>query len=233
MSSMEVFLIPLGRDRHEPYCEVPDDDGGGTPSGGGLFRTLVEKFRQMLSAAEQQRQRADVARGAEDGPQGWRALLKARFFRWLAERIAEQRLLWHLRRQDAVVLVHPADLHADRARQVFRDSLWRDRDRHRRWLVANALLFVASGLLAILPGPNLVAYYFAFRVVGHYLSFRGARHGLEMARWEVRASEALTDLRRAIDLDPAVRQVRVLEIAARLELQHLARFFERMRPRGA
>ena len=32
-----------------------------------------------------------------------------------------------------------------------------------------------SGLLFLVPGPNVIAYYFAFRMVGHYFSLRGAR----------------------------------------------------------
>lgn len=232
MSSMDVFLIPLGGDRYEPYCELPDGDEDSPPSG-GLFQGLAERFRVMLSAAEQQRLRSDEEREADRRARGWRARLKARLLRWVAERIAEQRLLWHLRRQDELVLVHPADVTSGRARQIFRDSLWRDRDRHRRWLIVNAVLFVLSGLFAVVPGPNLIAYYFAFRLVGHYLSFRGARHGLELARWEVRPSDDLAALRLAIGLDPVLRQRRVIDIASRLQLQHLARFFERMVPRSA
>ena len=52
--------------------------------------------------------------------------------------------------------------------------LRRDHDRHRIWLVVNTVLLVLSAVLALVPGPNLVAYYFAFRVVGHWLSMRGA-----------------------------------------------------------
>ena len=30
-----------------------------------------------------------------------------------------------------------------------------------------------------MPGPNVLAYYFAFRIVGHYLSWRGRAPGLD------------------------------------------------------
>ena len=46
------------------------------------------------------------------------------------------------------------------------------------------VLLIVSGVLALVPGPNVLAYYFAFRVVGHWLSMRGARQGLRPARME-------------------------------------------------
>jgi hypothetical protein len=84
---------------------------------------------------------------------------------------------------------------------------------------------VISGVLAIVPGPNLIAYYFAFRMVGHYLSMRGARQALHRVQWETRASGPLAELRQAIDLEPAAREARVSDIAARLHLERLATFF--------
>jgi len=78
------------------------------------------------------------------------------------------------------------------------------------------------------PGPNLLAYYFAFRVVGHFLSWRGARHGLRDVAWSTEASDALLELRRLAGLDRAARHARVLEVARALGLEHLATFYERM-----
>ena len=90
-----------------------------------------------------------------------------------------------------------------------------------RWLCVDLALFVALGRLAIVPGPNLIAYYFAFRVVGHYFSVRGARQGLERVAWRSEPSTILSDLRRALALDPPLRHRRVHDIAAALDLPHL------------
>ena len=49
---MEVFLIPVGADRYELYCEVPDEDpSGATDHDRGFFRGLVRKFRDTLNRA--------------------------------------------------------------------------------------------------------------------------------------------------------------------------------------
>ena len=66
----------------------------------------------------------------------------------------------------------------------------RDFEKHRFWLTIDALGFIASGLLFLVPGPNAVAYYFAFRLVGHYLSMRGARQGLSVVRVALRRERA-------------------------------------------
>jgi hypothetical protein len=101
------------------------------------------------------------------------------------------------------------------------------------WLVIDSVLLILSGVLMPLPGPNLVAYYFAFRVVGHWLSLRGASQGLHRITWNCRPCEALTDLRGAASLDGAARDRRVHEIAERLRLQHLPTFFDRVAVRHA
>lgn len=227
---MDVFLLPIGSDRYEPYCEVADEEPVPDAAGPkpGYIRGLWHRFRAMLAAAERERRE-----GTARHPESWPGRLRDRIFRWAAERIAEQRLLWHLRRQQTARLVHPSDLDGEQALAILRAVLQRDADRHRLWLVVHAVLFIASGVFFFVPGPNLIAYYFAFRLVGHYLSMRGARHGIRAVAWDTQPSDALADLRPAISLDPAQRQRHVVDVASRLRLQHLARFFERVALRSA
>ena len=223
---MDVYLIPVGPERYEPYCEkqeqeVSQDDA---PSR-GVFRRLWDRFQQMLHAAERAQRDA-----SDEGPHGW----TDRLMRWVAEKVAEQRLLWQLRRQEAATLHFASDLPEPQATAIMREHLARDADRHRRWMVIDGVLTAITGpLFFFVPGPNLVAYYFAFRAVGHYLSRRGARHGLDVVRWGAAPSAALTDLRRAIALDDDERSAQVHRIAEQLQLPHLALFVERVAPRRA
>jgi hypothetical protein len=177
----------------------------------------------MLTEAERERRRGQGAQ--EQG--GAFARARARTLRWVAESIAEQRLLWHLRRQADACLFFPDDIEERRATELVRRQLRRDFEKHRFWLIVDSLGFVASGLLFFVPGPNIVAYYFAFRMVGHYLSLRGARQGLDGVRWTSEQSAPLSELRRAIDLDSDERDRRVHAVAATLKLEHLAKFFQR------
>jgi hypothetical protein len=188
-----------------------------------VFRRLRHSFRDMLAEAERERRHPPSAQA----PAGWAGRLRARMMRWIAESIAEQRLLWHLRRQSDACLYHPDDLGSDQALAILRAQLRRDFEKHRFWLIVDSLGFIASGALMVIPGPNMLAYYFAFRLVGHYLSLRGARQGLAGAQWRTIPSAPLSELRRALGLEPDVRVRQVEHVAERLRLEHLVSFFER------
>jgi Mitochondrial K+-H+ exchange-related len=223
---MDVYLVPIGRDRYELYCEVPDEpEEPADERSSGFIHRMKARFAAMLAEAERERRRSHAEREAEE--RGLFARMKARLMRWVAESIAEQRLLWHLRRQAEACLYHPTDVEERHATTILRRQLGRDFDRHRLWLIVDSLLFIASGLLVLVPGPNLVGYYFAFRMVGHFLSLRGARQGLNVVQWAPRQSAPLTELRGAIDLDGEARARQVHDVANALKLEHLARFFER------
>jgi len=81
--------------------------------------------------------------------------------------------------------------------------------------------------LFLVPGPNVVAYYFGFRLVGHYLSRRGAVHALTEISWSVCPRAQLSRLRQAIALGGLDREREVHQVASELHLPHLAKFFER------
>lgn len=230
---MEVFLIPTGDGRHELYCEVPDEQASPPAYAGarrfGLSDALQRAFMRLHRAAAA----AEAAEldAAVETPRGrWRSfprVLRQRVLRWVAERIAEQRLLWHLRHQQSATLVHPEDLAAAEAMAILQRALERDGIRHLRWLVVDAGGFLASLVLVPIPGPNVLLWYFAFRVVGHALSFRGARQGRFKILWQTRASAALSELRLAVSLAPADRQRRIQALASQLRLPRLPRFFDR------
>jgi hypothetical protein len=221
---MDVYLVPVGPDRYELYCEVPDEPHlDHHETSGGFFHRLVVRFKEMMAEAERERRHG---RG-DAPPPGWFGRVKRRTLRWVAESIAEQRLLWHLRRQQHAAFYFPDDVPEEEATAVRTRQLARDFDKHRFWLAIDSLLFVGSGLLMLVPGPNLIAYYFAFRIVGHFLSLRGARQGLSQVAWRNERSAPLSELRRALALDPEVRERRVHDVADRLRLEHLAAFFKR------
>jgi predicted nucleic acid-binding protein len=225
---MDVFIIPIGGDGYELYCETSTSPLEPAPSTDSVLGRLRFRFTVMLRAAEERRQG-----GHHEPALTWWGRAQERIFAWVAERIAEQRLLWNLRRETAVVIAHPKDMTSEQVLALVRRILQRDLERHRRWLVVDALLLIISGALALVPGPNLVAYYFAFRVVGHWLSMRGARQGLQAVVWTGRACAPLDELRDVVALSGDAREARVHEIAARLRLQHLSTFFERVAVRHA
>jgi hypothetical protein len=216
-----VFLVPLGGQRHELYCERHNTGPEEAPSGTGWFSGLREKFSVMLKQAEENDETAPESAGL------W-ARMQGRMMAWVAERVAEQRLLWNLRGREAAVVTHADDMPFDQVMEIVRQALRADHRRHTRWLVVDTLLLVGSGVFFFIPGPNLIGYFFAFRVVGHWLSMRGAAHGRDKTSWSGRPSAAMTALRAAV-ARPAHERSRAIEPLAReLDLHRLTVFVDRM-----
>jgi hypothetical protein len=227
---MDVYLVPVGLQRYELYCEIPDEpEDLESDEPRGFFRRLYHRFRLTIADAERERRHgisADVRRG-------WLGRLRARMLRWVAESIAEQRLLWHLRQQDAACLHYPDDVNEQNAAGLLRQQLGRDAEKHRRWMIIDGIAFVISFVVLgpfflLIPGvANIPAFYFGFRMVGHYLSLRGATRGLNAVAWSHSPNAALAELRGLLTLDPEARESRVHAVAATLQLEHLASFFQR------
>ena len=87
---MDVYLVPIGQDRYELYCEVPDEpEPAPEEEPPGFFRRLKQRFSAMLAEAERERRRTH----ADQPPRGAFGRMKSRTLRYVAESIAEQRLL--------------------------------------------------------------------------------------------------------------------------------------------
>jgi hypothetical protein len=224
---MQVFLIPIGPDTYEPYFEPVDvaDEAGDGEAGGWLSRQR-RKLTDMLREAEAERHRRHDPTAEAAG--GFVARWRRKSMRWIVERAAEQRLLWHLRTATAVTLVAPDDLTADEALAILRQGLKRDSDRHLRWFLVNLVGLIVSVALILVPGPNALGYYFTFTTVGHLLAWRGAQQGLRRVQWQVEPNAAMTDLRAALTMTSPAREDRLHDVAGRLGLRHLATFVERL-----
>lgn len=223
---MTVHLVPVGDRRYQLYVEVPAEDAPvSAPDGArnGWLSRQVHRFRATLAEAEQARLRRE--RGEPDDSSGlWQKILRR-----IAEAVAEQRLLWHLRHQTHVGVLHPDDLTGADALREVRAEFSRDAARHLRWLVIDSVAVAITGpLFFFVPGPNVVSWYFTFRAIGHFLSWRGARKGLTQIVWQTGSSAALTGVRAALVLPAHDRRLRLLEIGESLGLAHLAGFVERV-----
>ncbi|HKW01602.1 MAG TPA: hypothetical protein VJN96_17375 [Vicinamibacterales bacterium] len=220
---MDVYLVPVAPDRHELYCEHVDLEPA--PDDPSPTRTIRERitaiYRRALQEGEEARR---TAGSAASHPH------RGRVRRWvtsrLAEAVAEQRLLWRLRREPAAVLVYPAALSEERAWEIAKGSLRSDLDHRRLWCVIDTLLALVCAPFTIIPGPNLPAYYFVFRAVGHFLAMRGAQHGLSGIAWTYRASAPLATMYSAVALDADARASEVEHVGAQLGLSDLALFVE-------
>ncbi len=219
---IDVYLVPIGRDQFECYYEAAEEEET-VEAGEGFFARMRHKFGEQLKEAEQSRHQAP-----KEEPKTFLGRMHRRSLRWIAERIAEQRLLWHLRKATTATLHISEDLPADRAEAIMRDSMKRDADRHRNLLIPHSLALIVSAAVALVPGPNVLGYLFTFTVVGHFLAWRGAVNALQGVAWTIMPNPGLTELHRAFSLDPGARHRVLRDVAHRLHLPRMARFVERM-----
>lgn len=225
---IDIHLVPVGSQGYELYCEVErqttvraDDRPG------GFGDRLSRSFHRVLIYIENDRQRRHE-RAHQPRPQTWFQRARDRVMAWIAERVAEQRLLWHLRTESSATMHHPDDLTDAQARAIATASLSRDARRHFVWMIIDACGFLAFLPLSLIPGPNLPTYYFSFRMIGHFLSALGARNGLRRVAWSYVPSAEMTELRACAALEPAARDALAHDVAKRLNLRHLATFVERL-----
>jgi len=217
---VSVYLVPLGHGRFELYTEPIEEAPPSVELARGRWRRFVHAVHQWWIGAVEAAGRADQTAGRFERVQHWAV-------RVAADAMAEQRTLWSLRHAVPASLLHPADLAGPAAVEVRDRLLVAAGRRHGRWLGVYALAFVASGLVMVIPGPNLLAYYFAVRLASHYLSWKGARGALDNTTWDARAEPALDDLASLTSAEPAARAPRVEAIARALNLPQLPAFFER------
>ena len=221
---MDVYLVPVGPDRYECYYEAEEQDEIEEPvEGRGFFARMRAKFNEQLKEAEAARHQKRI-----EEPTSFFGRMQKTTMRWIAERIADQRLLWHLRKQESATLHASDDLSSDQADKIMRSNFKWDADHHRNRLILHSLALIAAVPVALLPGPNIIGYLFTFTVVGHYLSWRGAVKGLHEIAWTIEPNPALTELRRAFSLDASARHRMISDVAQRLHLPKMARFVEQM-----
>jgi hypothetical protein len=236
---MDVYLIPTATsERYELYYEAPDGDlvDAGADGGWvnrltfGLAGRLKRRFDEMLLEAEEWRHRRHET---EPEPAGFVSRWRRKVMGYIVERIAEQRLLWHLRKVDSVHARIPSDMKEAAADGLVITMLKKDVDHHRKWLWIDLLLLALSLPLMVIPGPNVPGFYFTFQVVSHYLSWTGAKCGLALAPWTFERCDELAELRSAMTMAPAQRQRRFREVADRLRLEHLPTFLDDVAARPA
>jgi hypothetical protein len=98
--------------------------------------------------------------------------IEHRLLRFVA---ADEAMLRAFRTAKPELLIHPQKISKDSARQFWRHYLAREQRRHLFWLAINLVLLPPAVLLAVLPGPNVFGFWFAFRVAGHGLALAGIR----------------------------------------------------------
>ena len=165
---MKIFLLRLDQRRHVFYSEGPETIDGEdceeetTEEKRGVRGWLVKKLRSCKETIS--------GSGGETGGFIWR------LWRWLQRFVgADEPLLRGLRKAKAIYLHHPEAMSPERARSAWLEYLAGRRRHHLIWLGVNLLICPLSIVLAPIPGPNFLGYWFVYRAACHALALIGVQ----------------------------------------------------------
>lgn len=212
-AAVDVFLVPLGGGRLVFFSEEPRPrhGEGEAPAPGRGFRGWLErKYRRL--------------KGEIEHSEGGLGRQTRRLWDWLKRFTApDEPMLRRLRRASRVRLHHPTTMAPKKAQFAWDEYLAARRSHHLIWLAVNLVVSPLSLLLAPIPGPNVVGYWFVYRAACHLLALFGIRRaGSRSATMELLPSASL-------DLPPdADGEDRAAAIAARLRLRGLDDYLDRV-----
>ena len=212
---MKVYLLSLDDERCVFYSEGPeivaeDTIVAAVAPRAGLRGWVERKYRSLQL----------VLTESEKGV----GLRVRRIWEWLQKRTyPDEPLLRSLRGVRGVELNHPSSLTEDETCRLWNEYLKSRQGRHAFWFVLNALISPVTLLLAPLPGPNVIGYWFIYRSVCHWLARLGARQARQQEQVETKfqRTEALDGSIGAADGE------RIANLSSTLSLQGLEAFLER------
>jgi hypothetical protein len=166
---VKIYLLLIDRERFFFYSDESEsshgDGEGDDPSAGarsGVRGWLHDRFLKFRSAWQH----------ADSGALLW----MRRSWDWLHSLAhPDEAMLARLRSARRIDLHHPAARSGADVHAIWQDYLARQWRRHLFWMVLNAVIAPFTVILAILPGPNLIGYWFAYRAVHHMFVLWGIR----------------------------------------------------------
>lgn len=166
---MKIYLLLIDHSRFFFYSdesEISDDTAAGENSStppSGIRGWLHVKFNEFRSAWKH----------ADAGAILWMRVAWDWLHSWTHPDEAMLVRLWSARR---IELHHPAARKPDEVRTIWTDYLRTQWWRHLFWLTCNGTIApLAVITLWILPGPNMIGYWFAYRAIHHSLVVWGIR----------------------------------------------------------
>jgi Mitochondrial K+-H+ exchange-related len=163
--TLKVFLLPIDSNpaRMVFYSETAEEEGEGNVDAGHGLRGWAERRLRRL-------------KGLWQHSQGGAVRLSRHAWEWLQRHThPDEILLARLRKASLVELHHPASMTSDEVVASWSAFLAGGRRRHWPWFLVDLLVAPVTVVLAPLPGPNLIGYWFAYRAVHHWLILAGLR----------------------------------------------------------
>lgn len=156
---MNIYLIQIDEE-HLVFYSEGSEDAGATVRRPGLRGWVEQKYLRLQNVLHE----SEGAIGS-----GVR-----RAWAWLQRRThADESMLRSLRKATALRLHFPSRMQVNLVKIEWKAYLASRRRRHFFWFILNALVSPLTVLLAPLPGPNVIGYWFLYRAICHLLALSG------------------------------------------------------------
>jgi len=160
---MKIYSIPLTKNVTSYFCH------SSLKPAGAIF-TFAEKGKKKWAEFSQ----------AEDGS------YKKKIYNWgmgILDKIDYQECF--LKRvpplvngssNEMLTILHPSFLESSKVKNDLISLVEKRVKFHRKYMYLNALALPFTGIISILPIPNIPFFYFAFRLYSHYRAYSGGSH---------------------------------------------------------
>jgi len=105
-------------------------------------------------------------------------LVKSGYQAATAKRERSEKLLKEMTELSQITVHYPANLSEDNAREIYDNLIQSQIKKHKRWLIVDGALLPVSAILSLVPGPNLLLAYLAWRTLVHYKTKKGGERAI-------------------------------------------------------
>ena len=81
---------------------------------------------------------------------------------------------------DRVRILYPSSLPEERAQRIYDDLIQKETAKHKKWMIVNTAALPVAVPLSLIPGPNLLLAYLAWRSVSHYQTKKASEKAAEL-----------------------------------------------------
>ncbi|NIS38575.1 hypothetical protein GWN91_05380, partial [Candidatus Saccharibacteria bacterium] len=137
-----------------------------------------------------------------------------------------ERILKGIRRVKRIYVFYPAHLSEEEAQDFYDEIVETQIKKHKRWLIVDGVLLPFSAIFTLVPGPNVLLIYLAWRTLAHYQTKKGGEKAADDLKVSFHKEPQLDKLESLIDKSFVLnRNGRIKRIGERLGIEDLDQLY--------
>jgi hypothetical protein len=153
-------------------------------------------------------------------------LIKSGYKTATAKRNRSEKLLKEMTTLSHITVYYAANLTLDKAREIYNGIIQIQIKKHQRWFIVDGALLPISAIFSIVPGPNLLLAYLAWRTLVHYKTKKGGERAVSDLEINFVKDSELEKLFEIVNKRFVLnRSARIRKIGMDLELEKLEKLY--------